>query len=137
MSTRTYEELMSIPDYDGRIKYLQTNNIIGEDTFGGSRILNQIFYKSDEWKALRREAIIRDKDNDLGVPGMKIVGKIYVHHIEPITKEDLLSRNDKVLSLDNVICCSDATHKRIHYGDSEEEIRKLSGDRKSNDTKLW
>ena len=68
---------------------------------------------------------------------MKIVGKVYVHHIEPITKEDLLSRSNRVLSLDNVICCSDATHKRIHYGDAEEEIRKLSGDRKSNDTKLW
>jgi len=137
MSTRTYEELMSIPDYDGRIKYLQTNNVIGEDTFGGSRILNQIFYKSDEWKALRRDAIIRDKDNDLGIPGMKIVGKVYVHHIEPITKEDILEHSDKLLSLDNVICCSDETHKRIHYGDTNSDFRKLSGDREVGDTKLW
>lgn len=137
MSIRTYKELITIPDYDGRIKYLQTNNIIGEDTFGGSRILNQIFYKSDEWKALRRDAIIRDKDNDLGIPGMKIVGKIYVHHIEPITKEDLLEHSDKLLSLDNVICCSDETHKRIHYGDVNSDFRKLSGDREVGDTKLW
>nr|DAP29379.1 MAG TPA: HNH endonuclease bacteriophage, HNH Endonuclease, DNA.52A [Caudoviricetes sp.] len=137
MNIRTYEKLIRIPDYDGRIKYLQTNNVIGEDTFGGSRILNQTFYKSDEWKALRRDAIIRDKDNDLGIPGMKIVGKVYVHHIEPITKEDLLFRSDKVLSLDNVICCSDITHKRIHYGDSKGGIRKLSGDRRTGDTKLW
>lgn len=137
MNTRCYSELVSIPDYEDRIKYLQTNNVIGEDTFGGSRQLNQDFYRSEDWKILRRDAIVRDMGNDLGIQGRKINGKVYVHHIEPITKDDILEHSDKLLSLDNVICCSDETHKRIHYGDVNSDFRKLSGDREVGDTKLW
>lgn len=114
---KTYTELLLIPDYVGRVEYLETHSSIGETIFGWSRYLNQALYTSDEWRKFRRDIIIRDKGCDLGLPGYELDAKdIIIHHLNPITPEQVEARDPIIFSRNNVICVSDRTHRFIHYG---------------------
>lgn len=133
---KSYKELSRLSSIEDRYDYLRMGGIVGQETFGFNRYLNQSFYTSEEWRKLRREAIIRDLGCDLGVPGFEILKGIVVHHINPISEDDLLSRNPLCLSMDNVICCSTRTHRAIHYG-NESLLPKVPKERTPGDTKLW
>lgn len=135
-STRNYNELSKLKTFEERFEYLKLSAIIGEDTFGQERYLNQYFYGTPEWKELRREALIRDGGNDLGIEDHPIVGRVEVHHINPITADDIQNGAECLLDLDNVICVSPNTHKAIHYGDSSL-LPKDPIVRRPNDTCPW
>ena len=117
MSIRTYSELITIPTFEERFEYLQLKGSVGKDTFGYDRYLNQVLYRSPEWKRLRNQIIIRDGGCDLACDGYDIYGKVLIHHLNPITVEDVLTRSRKVFDLDNLFCVSHSTHNAIHYGD--------------------
>lgn len=114
---KTYSELIEIPSFLERFRYLKIGGQVGKETFGYERYLNQILYKSGEWRRFRRDIILRDHGCDLACEGFDIYGKIIVHHIDPITVEDVLNRNPKVFDPENVISTSLNTHNAIHYGD--------------------
>lgn len=117
MTIRTYSELILIPTFEERFEYLQLNGRVGEDTFGHQRYLNQVFYKTREWRDLRHYVIVRDNGCDLGVEGFDIYGPIHVHHMNPITIEDIENRSEFLLDPEYLISTSDRTHKAISYGD--------------------
>lgn len=120
---KTYTELLEIPDYVGRVKYLETHSNIGDETFGWSRYLNQALYTSYEWRQFRRDIIIRDEGCDLALPGYELfAGDIVIHHINPITPGQVEARDPMIFSRDNVVCVSDRTHRLIHYGGVENAI---------------
>lgn len=137
MSTiRTYLELSQLKTFRERYEYLRLNGKVGEETFGFDRYLNQIFYKSDEWKAIRDFVIVRDNGCDLGVEGYDIHGKILIHHMNPILVEDILKRSDFLLNPDYLITTVLSTHNAIHYGDNSLLIT-LPIERTRNDTCPW
>ncbi len=137
MSTiRTYSELSQLKTFRERYEYLRLNGKVGEETFGFDRYLNQIFYKSDEWKAIRDFVIVRDNGCDLGVEGYDIHGKILIHHMNPILVEDILKRSDFLLNPDYLITTVLSTHNAIHYGDDSLLIT-LPIERTRNDTCPW
>lgn len=115
---RTYTELMSIDSFLDRFNYLQLFGEVGKDTFGYDRYLNQAFYKSAEWKRLRNDIILRDDGCDLAHPDYQIVGRVYIHHLNPVTKKDVLDRSDLLLNPEYLVCVSYDTHQAIHYGDA-------------------
>ncbi len=115
--------------------YLKTFQEIFCTTFDNKRFLNQELYSSSKWKRVRRDVIIRDNGCDLGVPGMEIVGRIVVHHINPITPEDILNDDPKVFDMENLICCSFDTHERLHFGLPPKQMEPTI--RQEGDTKLW
>ena len=117
MSIKTYSEVISLPTFLERFHYLKIGGKVGEETFGYDRYLNQTLYRSEEWKRFRREMIIRDNGMDLAHYDYEIVGKILLHHIEPITPQDILRRDPKIFDPENVICVSLNTHNAVHYGD--------------------
>ena len=117
MSIKTYSELITIPTFEERFEYLQLKGSVGKDTFGYDRHLNQILYRSPEWKRLRNQIIIRDCGCDLACEGYDIHSKVLIHHLNPITVEDVLARSRKVFDPDNLVCVSHNTHNAIHYGD--------------------
>jgi hypothetical protein len=123
MSIRTYSELIKIPTFEERYRYLRLGGRVGEETFGFDRYLNQKFYNSDEWLNIRDYVIVRDTGNndycqDLGMPmGHDIRERILVHHMNPITKEDILRRTKILLDPEYLICTFKSTHDAIHYGD--------------------
>lgn len=117
MSIRTYSELITIPTFEERFEYLQLKGSVGKDTFGYDRYLNQVLYRSPEWKRLRNQIIIRDGGCDLACDGYDVYGKVLIHHLNPITVEDVLTRSRKVFDPDNLVCVSHSTHNAIHYGD--------------------
>lgn len=119
MKIRCYSELIEIDNFIDRFKYLKLKGKVGEDTFGFDRYINQALYKSPEFRKIRREVILRDNGCDLGISDREIVGKIYVHHMNPITKTDILERNDYVLNPEYLICVSHETHNAIHYGNED------------------
>lgn len=115
---KCYSELIKLKTLIERYEYLRTFSKIGEETFGGSRYLNQYLYtKSDLWKSVRRKVIIRDNGRDLGLDDYIIQGRIIVHHINPLTKEQLLNFDPCIFDEENLISCSHNTHNAIHYGD--------------------
>ena len=137
MSTiRTYSELSKLKTFRERYEYLRLNGKVGEETFGFDRYLNQIFYKSDEWNAIRDFVIVRDNGCDLGVEGYDIHGKILIHHMNPILVEDILKRSDFLLNPDYLITTVLSTHNAIHYGDDSLLIT-LPIERTRNDTCPW
>lgn len=117
MSIKTYSELITIPTFEERFEYLQLKGSVGKDTFGYDRYLNQVLYRSPEWKRLRNQIIIRDDGCDLACDGYDVYGKVLIHHLNPITVEDVLARSRKVFDPDNLVCVSHNTHNAIHYGD--------------------
>lgn len=136
MSTRCYSELIEIPDFVGRYNYLRLFGKIGEDTFGYERYLNQVFYRSIEWKRIRDEVIVRDQARDLGIEGRELTSRIYIHHMNPITKEDLERRSAFLLNPEYLITVSFETHQAIHFGD-ENLLVKDPVVRTKNDTCPW
>ena len=134
---RTYSELITLPKFEERYEYLKLNGVVGEETFGFNRYLNQEFYQRDkEWLRIRDYVIIRDQGCDLGIEGREIRGKIIVHHMNPITKDDLLKRTEFLLNPEYLICTLKSTHDAIHYGD-EKLLMKGPVERKANDTCPW
>ena len=134
---KCYSELSMFETFDDRFDYLKLEGIVGEETFGFDRILNQIFYKNDTWKRLRNEIIIRDNGCDLGVPGYDIEKGIIVHHMNPISVKDLEEESKYLLDPEYLICVSLKTHNAIHYGDrSLLEGRKVV-ERRKGDTCPW
>lgn len=133
---RTYSELITFPTFEERFKYLQLEGSVGKDTFGYDRYLNQLFYKTAEWKRLRQDLIIRDNGCDLGVEGREIYGRIIIHHLNPITKDDIVHRTEYLLNPDFLICTTHNTHNAIHYGD-ESLLITSPVERSKNDTCPW
>ena len=133
---KTYEELVKLKTFKERYRYLKLSGRIGEETFGFNRYLNQVFYRSKEWKQFRNKIIIRDNGCDLGIDGMEIHSKILIHHINPITKKDILERSELLMDENNVICVSHITHEAIHYGD-ESLLQDEYIPRRPNDTIPW
>lgn len=121
MSTniRTYSECISLPTFLERFNYLKLGGSVGEATFGYDRYLNQTLYRSAEWKRFRRDIILRDNGMDLASDGYVIIGTVLIHHINPITPEDIIRRNPMIFDPENVISVSLNTHNAIHYGDEE------------------
>lgn len=136
MSIKTYSELIEIPTFLERYRYLRIGGAVGKETFGYDRYLNQILYNSDEWKRFRREIIIRDCGDDLACEGFQIFGKILIHHINPITVEDVLNRDPRIFDPENVISTTLNTHNAIHYGD-ESLLMIAPVERSKNDTCPW
>lgn len=132
---RTYAELIQIADFEERLKYAYIGGGVGEETFGCHRYLNQKLYTSPEWESVRRKIILRDDGNDLAFKDRPIFRGIIIHHLEPITIEDIINRADKVFDPNNLICVSDETHRFIHYGIPEERIPHR--DRFPGDTCPW
>ena len=116
---RTYSELSEIKDFAGRFDYLKLDGKIGDALFGYARYLNQVFYKSGPWKKARRDTILRDNGCDLGVEGYEIHGTIYVHHMNPITLDQLLSNDPILVDPEFLISCSGKTHEAITWGNEE------------------
>lgn len=133
---RSYPELIKIESFEDRFNYLSLSGIIGDITFGGHRYLNQILYQTEEWKRTRREIIIRDDGCDLAHEEYPIGGSIYIHHMNPITIEDILERRPCVFDLNNLISTSFQTHNALHYG-VEDNLPKKYTPRKIGDTCLW
>lgn len=133
---RTYSELITIPSFKERYEYLRLNGVVGEDTFGWDRYLNQNFYRSDEWKSLRDRIIIRDNGCDLGVEGYEINSRIYIHHMNPISIRDITDATEYLINPEFLICTSFNTHQAIHYGDETLLVTEPII-RKPNDTTLW
>ena len=135
-SIKTYSELITIPTFLERYRYLKISGRIGEETFGYDRYLNQTLYQSPEWKRFRRDMILRDNGLDLACDGYEIYEKILVHHIDPITPRDVIRRDPKIFDPENVVCVSLNTHNAIHYGD--ESLLMLDPIvRTKNDTCPW
>lgn len=134
---RTYSELIELPTFNERFEYLKLDGRVGEDTFGFDRYLNQSFYHSEDWLQIKREIIIRDEGRDLGVDGYEICGRIYIHHMNPITKDDIINRTSKLLSPEFLICVSKRTHDAIHFGDERSLAQNQIVERRPNDTCPW
>ena len=133
---RTYSELVKIPSFEARFEYLQLNGSVGEDTFGYDRYLNQLFYRSQKWKRIRDQVIIRDNGCDLGVDGYDIHSNVIIHHMNPITMEDIKSESEFLLDPEYLITTTHRTHNAIHYGDmSILPARPI--ERRRNDTCPW
>lgn len=133
---RTYSELIKIDNFLDRFEYLKLGGIVGRETFGSNRYLNQILYRSYDWKRFRREIIIRDKGCDLADPDREIDRLIIVHHINPITIDDVKNFRPCVFDPENVVCASHITHKAIHYGD-DTLLMKGPVVRRPGDTIPW
>ena len=134
--TRSYLECMQLLTFQERYRYLQIGGQVGKETFGFDRYLNQMLYRTPEWKRFRRNMIVRDNGCDLGCEGYEIYGNVLVHHINPITVEDVINRNPCIFDPNNVICTSLNTHNAIHYGDETLLITEPVV-RKPNDTCPW
>ena len=133
---RTYSELIRLPTFEERFRYLKLDGLVGKDTFGFDRYLNQEFYRSKEWKEVRDFVIVRDNGCDLGMDGYEIVGRIYIHHMNPITVNDIVHSSDFLLNPDYLICVSHNTHNAVHYGD-EGLLVTTPVERRKNDTCPW
>lgn len=135
MMNRCYSELIKLPTFEERFKYLKLGGEVGKDTFGFDRWINQRFYKSAEWKRARRDVIIRDEGQDLGMDGHELHDTIYVHHMNPILPKDIVDAEEWILNPEFLICVSFNTHQAIHYGD-EDLLPKII-ERRPNDTCPW
>ncbi len=136
MTIRTYSELITIPTFEERYDYLRLGGKVGEETFGFDRYINQLFYRSKEWKSIRDRVITRDNGCDLGIDGREIYGKILIHHMNPITKDDILQRSEYLLDPEYLITTIKNTHDAIHYGDRSLLITSPV-ERSRNDTCPW
>lgn len=136
MSIKTYSELILLPTFEERFKYLQLNGRVGDDTFGFDRYINQNFYRSAEWKRIRDLVIMRDNGCDLALEGYEIYGRILIHHMNPITVKDVELSTEYLMNPEYLICVTHNTHNAIHYGD-EKLLMKGPVVRTKNDTCPW
>lgn len=134
---RTYSELISLSTFEDRFRYLKIQNSVGEETFASQRWLNQKFYKSKIWQQIRNAVIIRDNGCDLGIEDRPIINKLYIHHINPITINDILEQTDMLLNPEYLITVSHETHNAIHYGDISLLLPSKINLRAKNDTSPW
>lgn len=151
ITTRTYSEMLEFDTFINRYRYLRlADHQVGEDTFGNRRYLNQLFYHSKEWRSIRKDVILRDNGCDLAIPDREIdpikkrkderrdrKREIVVHHIDPITVVDLFERSEYLLLPEFLVCCSNRTHKAIHYGDETLLLDDVMVERRPNDTCPW
>lgn len=133
---RTYTFLKSLNSFEDRYEYLKLNGSVGYETFGFDRYMNQQFYKSKEWKDIRSYVILRDNGLDLGMEDHPIIGRIYIHHMNPIVQKDIKESTEFLLNPEYLICTSKLTHDAIHFGDSDL-LPKLFSERTKNDTIPW
>lgn len=133
---RTYSELITLPTFEERYRYLQLKGSVGEETFGFDRYINQKFYNSQEWKSIRDYIIVRDQGCDLGVEGYEIHGRIYIHHMNPVLLKDVMYRTEYLTNPEYLITTTHSTHNAIHYGD-ENLLNKTPIARSKNDTCPW
>lgn len=133
---KTYSELITLPTFKERFRYLKLDGQVGIETFGFDRYLNQTLYCSPEWKRFRRDIILRDNGCDLACEGYEIVGKILIHHINPLTIDDVINRDPKIFDPENVISTTLNTHNAIHYGDESLLVMEPVV-RTKNDTCPW
>ena len=136
MEIKCYSELKKLKTFNERFNYLKLDGVIGEETFGYDRILNQVLYKSKKWRKVRNEVLVRDNGNDLGVEGYQIPGKAIIHHMNPITVDDVLNEREWIYDPEYLITVSNTTHNAIHYS-SENILPKDPIERSKNDTCLW
>jgi len=136
MKIRTYSELITFPTFEERFRYLQLKGRVGDETFGFDRYLNQLFYNSREWRDLRNEVIVRDHGCDLGIEDRVIYGRVMIHHMNPISVDDILKRSDFLLNPEYLISTISTTHNAIHYGD-ESLLFQAPIERRKNDTCPW
>lgn len=134
--SKCYSDVILLPTFRERYDYLNLNGRVGLETFGRDRYLNQILYHSPEWRRRRRDIILRDNGCDLACTGYDIHGKVIIHHLNPITVQDILDRNPMVFDPENLICVSDTTHQAIHYGDERMLVTEPII-RAKNDTCPW
>lgn len=133
---RNYTELSKLKTFEERYKYLRLEGVVAEETFGYERYFNQKFYKSKEWKRLRDYVIMRDRGCDLGIDDREIIGEwIIIHHMNPVTLDDIKNSTDILLDPEYLICTVHNTHNAIHYG--TEDLLMLNTERKRNDTCPW
>lgn len=133
---RTYSELSKLKTFEERFEYLKLDGSVGKDTFGFDRYLNQMFYRSSEWKKVRNQVIVRDCGCDLGIEGREIHSRILIHHMNLITKKDIIDRSEFLLNPEYLITTYKRTHDGIHYGDISTTITDMV-ERKPNDTCPW
>lgn len=133
---RTYSELIEIPDFEDRFRYLAVPSQIGTATFGHERWLNQRFYTSREWRDLRYFVIARDNGCDLAMPDHDIHAKLIIHHMNPMTRHDVIEHNDDIMNPEFLITTSLRTHNAIHFGD-ERQLPRPWIERREGDTTLW
>ena len=134
---KKYSELIRIPSFEERYQYLKLSGSVGAETFGADRLLNQIFYTSPEWKQLRQKIIVRDNGCDLAHIDRPIRTKIYIHHINPITVEEVMNRDPVLFDEENLVCTTFTTHQAIHYGDQSQLIPSAPLERTPNDQSPW
>lgn len=134
---RTYSELIKLSTFEERFDYLKLDGKIGEDTFGFERYLNQVLYHLPEWKEVRRKVLVRDEGCDLAIPDREIYGKAIVHHMNPITIEDVEEHNPDVFDPEFLITVSKLTHDAIHFGDPSILMESKPTIRQPNDTCPW
>lgn len=135
-SIKTYSELIKLPTFEERFEYLRLDGVVGEETFGFDRYLNQIFYRSQKWKSIKNKVIVRDLGRDLGIEGYEIYGRIIVHHMNPIDTNDIRYESDFLIDPEYLICTTHNTHNAIHYGD-ESLLIKAPVERTKYDTCPW
>lgn len=135
--TRTYSEMLRYPSWEERFNYLKLHGTVASETFGNDRWMNQRFYHSKEWNAVRNRIILRDNGCDLGFPGYEIKGKVYIHHINPLHAGDLVEMNNCVFDPENLICVSYETHQAIHFGSLDYCKNRNVVERRPNDTCPW
>lgn len=133
---RSYSELQKLFSFEERFRYLSLDGIVGDPTFGNERYLNQQFYNSVAWRRARDFVIIRDNGCDLGIEGREIHSTIYIHHMNPLTPEDLRFGRPCLVDPDNLITVTHQTHNAIHYGD-ENQLARDPIERRPGDTKDW
>lgn len=136
MKIRSYTELSALKTFEERFRYLQLNGVVAEETFGFDRIINQRFYRSQEWRSIRDQVIIRDNGCDLGIEGHEIFGRVVIHHMNPVRLKDFDELSDILLNPEYMIATTHATHNAIHYGD-EGLLIKAPVERSKNDTCPW
>lgn len=133
---RCYTDLIQLPTFKERYEYLRLGGIVGRDTFGFDRYLNQKFYRSPEWKQIRRDVIIRDEGRDLAMEGYELQDNIFVHHMNPMVPDDLINVPDWILNPEYLVCVSKKTHDAIHFGDASI-LPQLPIERTPNDMCPW
>jgi hypothetical protein len=133
---RSYDELSELTTFEERYRYLSLRGVVGASTFGFDRWVNQQFYQSSEWRRIRDYVITRDEGCDLGILGHEIHDRLYIHHMNPMSLQDITEGDPRILDLNNLITCTHQTHNAIHYGD-ESKLAKPLVERRPGDTKLW
>lgn len=136
MIIRTYSQMIALPTFEERYEYLRLGGRVGEDTFGFDRYLNQVFYRSQRWKSIRDQIIIRDCGCDLGMEGYEIHGKIIIHHMNPLAVRDIVGETEFLLDPEYLVCVTHNTHNAIHYGDKNLLITAPI-ERRPNDMCPW